>query len=464
MYEEYKKTIYRLAKLYDPIFCFNDNEWDDFASFISVDADCLKNCVDCEERTAEIGSMSFYSSPFFVLLIKTFICINNIKKIDELEYLTDDDSIRKVYKLLSDTVTLIGGLNADLAAFMCMKDERFSTNYAVQEWKNTNYQDSIGFLTYYLKDEIIDLDKDVLQLNIWSIKYDLETRLNIIYLSGVLLLIDDSPFINDDIKGISKDLYLYLITRLKNCRLIGMKLNIISPQVDIDNRGRIDNTTQMLMVYGYDNYDTYCLRLDLPHRGIRFLHYNNRSPGNGNNEVKCCILNREEYDAIIARYPEFPQLSEMFIDYGGQFALKERCNCKFDSPEEECLFNTLESEHEHIGFSEKEYDERSILDFIELLSYFFRLQRETIQSDEYAIKCFNFDRIMLQSKILASSIVHCELTGVDLKIDKQINSIVNAAFRYGIIERYDKSNGSYGIDDVKLVLEYTEDRISPLLR
>lgn len=63
-----------------------------------------------------------------------------------------------------------------------------------------------------------------------------------------------------------------------------------------------------------------------------------------------------------------------------------------------------------------------------------------------------------------NSIVHYELAGINLKIDEQINSIVNTAFRYGIIEQYDRSHESYGIDDVKIIMEYTEDRVSLLLR
>ena len=461
MYEDYLKTIYWLAELYEPIFHLSNSEWDEFASFLLVDAECLKERINSEMRIGEIERANFNCAPLFNVLLKTYICIENIKKINDIENNTDNSSIRQVYLSLYNTVTLISSLNAELAAFMCMKEDSFTTKYAVQDWESVNYQDDIWFLTNYMDDDPFSLNKETLQLSIKLIKYDIETRLNTIYCTGVLLLIDNSPFFKDDIKGISRDMYLYLISRLKNCRLIGMILNIGGPHVDINARGRIDNTTQMLMVYGYDNYDTYSLRLDLPHKGIRLLHYNNRSPGRGNDEVKCCIFSRDEYNETIKKYSGGSGLKELFIEYSDIFALKERSNCNFSSIEEERLFDLLESSHEHVGFSEVKYDEKSLLEFIELFSFFYRSQREIIQSDDYAIKCFNYDRIMFQSKLLLQSIIHCELTGTDYRIDEQINSIVRTAIRYGIVEQYD---GPYDIEDIKIIIECTEDRIRPILR
>lgn len=461
MYEEYLKTIYWLAELYNPIFHLTNSEWNDFANYLLVDVDCLIECINKEKRDIEFNSKEYNCAPLFDVLIKTFICIESIKRIIEIEDNTDNDSIREVYLLFDKIITWLTSLNADLATFMCMKDGSFSTKYAVQEWKNTNYHDNIWFLTNYMNDELFSLDANTLQIYIKSIKYDIETRLNSIYYTGVLLLIDNSPFIKDEIKSISKDFYHYLIVLLKNCRLIGMKLNLSGPQEEINSRGRINNTTQVLMVYGYDNYDTYCLRLDLPHKGIEFIHYNNRSPGSGNNEVESCIFSKEEYNVIIERYSEFPSLNELFVKHGNTYALKERCNCNFSSIEIERIFDSLEKSHGHIKFSEKKYDEKSILEFIELLSYFYESKRETIQSDEYVINCFNYDRIMLKSKCLMQCMIHRELTGEDYKIDKQIESIVKTAIRYGIIEQCDEP---YDIEDVKIIIEYTEDRIDPILR
>ena len=120
----------------------------------------------------------------------------------------------------------------------------------------------------------------------------------------------------------------------------------------------------------------------------------------------------------------------------------------------------LESNHAHISFSQTQHDENSILEFIEILSFFFGSRRGTIQSDDYAIKCFNLDKIMMKSKILAICIIHHEITGEDLRIEKQINQIVETAIKYGVYERYDEP---YGIDDVKLVIDCSMDRITSIL-
>lgn len=459
MYEKYKNTIYWLAKLFEPRFDLSRTQWKNFADFLLVDENKLKeNLLDEKSITTEY--VKFNCMSLFNHFMNTFLCISYIREIRELEDRTDDESIKRIISLFYNVVTQLSVMNAELATFMCMEESRFTREYAPQDWKGTYYVENIDFLMNYLETEAFRLDRDNLQLTVKSITYELEARLNFIYCIGVLLIIDSSPYLEDSIKHISKELYLYLITYLKNSRLIGMKLNLNSPHVEIGSRGRNDDTTQMLMVYGYNNYDTYCLRLDLPHKGIEFLHYNNRSPGSGGNEVKSCIFGEKEYLEIIEKYSEITGLSDMFIEYGGLFALKERCNCAFKSNEEKRLFDLLESNHAHISFSRKQHDENSILEFIELLSFFFGSKRETIQSDDYAIKCFNLDKIMMESKILANCIIRQEITGKDLRIDMQINQIVETAIRYGVYERDDEP---YGIDDVNLVIDCSMDRITPVL-
>lgn len=67
---------------------------------------------------------------------------------------------------------------------------------------------------------------------------------------------------------------------------------------------------------------------------------------------------------------------------------------------------------------------------------------------------------MMESKILANCIIRQEITGKDLRIDMQINQIVETAIRYGVYERDDEP---YGIDDVNLVIDCSMDRITPVL-
>ena len=460
MYENYKNTIYWLAKLFEPRFDLSCTQWKNFADFLLVDENKLKEYLLSEKRITTSEYVKFNCLSLFNLFMNTFMCISYIKEIRAIEDHTDDDSIKRIHCLLNNVVTKLSFMNADLATFMCMEEGRFTREYAAQDWKETYYAENISFLTYYLETKTFRLNRENLQLIVKSITYELETRSNLIYCIGVLLIIDSSPYFEDDIKHISKELYLYIKKKKKNSRLIGMKLNLNSPHVEIGSRGRNDDTTQMLMVYGYNNYDSYCLRLDLPHKGIEFLHYNNRSPGSGSNEVKSCIFSEKEYLEIIEKYSEIAGLRDMFIEYGGLFALKERCNCAFKSTEEEKLFDLLESNHAHISFSQTQHDENSILEFIEILSFFFGSRRGTIQSDDYAIKCFNLDKIMMKSKILAICIIHHEITGEDLRIEKQINQIVETAIKYGVYERYDEP---YGIDDVKLVIDCSMDRITSIL-
>ena len=473
LYNEYKKTINWLAGLYGlagtPISLHDDNEWMEFSSFLSVDLDSLKNSIHGNETEIE-GGLDYYTYSLFYVFIKTFRAVKTIKEIEGWSEITKDN-VRIIVNLLSQLERLMEGINSDISITMCMDKGILTRQYALNEWIGYSSHTEIERIRLCIDDlepETSD-HYDAILLIIKSVLSDLGNRINALFIVGVLLIISKSPVYDSDIKAIALELFEYLMFILKNGRLIGMQINCLypNPNIDSEDRGKDDNTTQLLIVSELVNHDSYCLRLDLSHKGVNYCHYNNRSPGNGNDWVECCLFSFSEYEYILSIYPEFLWQKNYFIEYENKVALKEKNNCMFESPEEEHIYDKIANSHSHIPVFSKEYSEESIINFIKILSFSFPSvnSKEIDTSFEFAKKCFNYSTIMTYVWLLNKKALRPSLDGAandDIDIDKLLHAIVNAAERYGLLDRLEDNSDFYSLSAISLIVDAAKDRITPL--
>ena len=231
---------------------------------------------------------------------------------------------------------------------------------------------------------------------------------------------------------------------LKNGRIISIQANSLyfDSAKKCDDRTKQDNTTRLQILYGYENFDTYVMRVDLSHKGQPFIHFNNASPG----KVCSYLFNKEEYENTISRYP---LLQSCFVEYSNdRWALKERNNCEL-TEEMARMFDTVESEKAHkIVFSES-FSEDCVVRFIELFSNM--LPATCLipidKNGEHARKCFNYDILIRNTTLLyltcMSNLVRDESESINLLID----DIFDKALNYGLIleEEQIKRDPLFGI-------------------
>ncbi len=453
-YEQYKKTIiWCIEKNHDySSFNLDESQINDLAMFLKIDINDIKNALSCIDKISVNNQEHYY----FRILVRALFAKKELDNITH-EGFFDCQNMHILLSHLSSCQHHMTMLNADISTYMCIRNNTFTWRYAVQDWSGYGSGIVLEFLKNLCSNDCLENNLSEINCMVASITYDMATRINTIYLIGVLLIIENSPFIDDEIKNISKDLYLYLIKTFKNSRLVGLRIN--SKPVLISDvhsqRGRLFNTTRIMIIYSYDNYDAYCLRLDLPHKGIEFIHYNNRSPGDGyGTEVVSCVYSEEEYHEVLMKHNDIPKLKEFFIEYSGIFALKERCNCEFSDDREKQVFDKLEEEHSHAFISKHQYSEEKIEEFAQILSCFLAPScLQTIDADyEFARSCFNRNKLMYELHKLIIIGLNSNLERI--MSQRLIDTIIERAIRYRLFDCNESEKEEWkNIDGVYLVID-----------
>ena len=249
------------------------------------------------------------------------------------------------------------------------------------------------------------------------------------------------------------------ITMLRNGRVIAVQANTLYQDLKKDHEIRTkqaDNTTRLQVMYGFDNFDTYELRLDLAHQGEGFIHYNNLSPGG----IKCCLFTLEEYHKVIEEYPD---LRDCFVVYANQAALKERKNCPFTS-EMKDHYEIIRSKQEHIRAVSSTFQEIDLIDFLDIVkrmlpkSWVGRIDKDGI----FAKYCFDHDILMTRATILCYTL----LVNDAYDTYRLLEYLSNKAVFYGLIE-YDEQllyDDAAGICDLicqsnNRIFEYSGQRL-----
>lgn len=452
--DEYEKTILSLAISFaiSPVFSLKDEDILGLANFLQVNVALLKRALSFPgDRINEFTIVKFgedkvncsqlWDNTFFVCLFRVYYIYENINK---LKSGIDYDDIRFNKELFWGIVHQFDMLHAAMTTFECMYKEGFSYNYTVFDNGDFRPMDFINALQLYLScEDSMQFNKSFISVIYLIFRYEIHTRIKTLHLIVIAQIFKHSSFLKEEEKIIASELYDYLLFILKNGRVISIQTNLLYVTENvIEQRRRTENTTRMQIIYGYGNYDTYVLRLDLAHIGEEYIHWNNKSPGG----LKSCIFNDDEYQTVIKIYPE---MEACFIQYDTRWALKERRNCEF-SEVSKIVYESVRSEKEHeADFYDSE--ERLIISFVQMISRMLPIKCNVVIDIEetHAQACFNLDKIMSWVYILYLSLLS-ELD--DGYIQKILNITIDRAIDYGIINKDEKSQ-FLSIEGVCLIVE-----------
>ncbi len=464
---DYEKTIYGMAIAHSSsyTYVFKDEDVNRIASLLNVDYELFDRAIKFSQNgyipagQLKLGDVYYCTDCLRnAELLNTLIRIYFIyKSLENLSDGTGYDDILNNFQLFQSCIGEFESINASISAFECMSRGFFSLDFAVYNNGDYNPKKQLDLLHYFLIDGLQEnlkeyfFDPSYPQFLYRLLSYDLITRINSIYLITITLIIKYSYFLSNHTKNIAEEMYSYLFGTLQNARVISAQTNYLFPSGadDIEHRGKENNTTRLQILYGYQNYDTYFLRLDLAHKGQGFIHYNNKSPGG----VKTCLFTKKEYDAFVLKYA---QSSRFFIQYGNRYALKELINLNL-TDEEVGIFEEIRKTKEHLEAFNENYSEEYVEEFIGIVSCM--LPNTCVVGidleEEHARRCFNYDKIMFNSVILDLAILSRDKEA----INKCIENIVSLAQHFNLISEGNVDSLKC-IEGVCLIIDEAKNHIS----
>lgn len=453
---QYTQTIYEIAVLYgqNGIFKLCEEDISALAGLLQFDAQKLATALSLGDEKAFKSSYnsSACKHMLFDVLIRCFFISKNIKDLDMDLSASDQtsvalDMLQKNIDILRDSFHHFEMANANLGTFSCLIANQFSlvhTLFADPQY-NPNQQLTLLQSLLYNRENAVS-DPSLVSLILRLVKYDLSTRANALYLIAIVQIIIHSPYFSPEIRAIADDLYCHLLEIFRNARLLAVQLNSLhlDTKIPIADRGKQNNTTRLLLLYGYGNYDAYALRLDFAHKGEGFIHYNNQSPGG----IKSNLFTASQYAEIISSHPE---ASDLFIAYGNRYALKEKINIDFDA-NTSSLYSKLQALNTHISSFHDTFSEEHVLEFLAILSKMIpdRCYVPIDKTQAFAKHYFNFDYLMLLTRFLYTA----EIDRDNASIKELKKAIVSRAVRYSIIDSEDPSFNT--LDGINLILEEAE--------
>lgn len=283
----------------------------------------------------------------------------------------------------------------------------FSSTYELQH--STNIHDIHEFALYDSSSSFLPMDRiNLLRSIILSpslandfeelipiiqilLNYDFSTRSLALYLVIICQVFMHSSFLSGEVILIFRELYSHLLIVLRNARVISVSISDLYQDLckpPIQRTKNTDETSRLQIVFCYDNFDAYSLRLDLAHLGINITHFNTSSPGG----TKCHFFTCDEHSNILDQHPES---YDFFIQYGSSWALKERSNLSLSSHQSQ-LYDTLCKQKEHSPVFSSRYSESSIINALSLLSralpneYHIPFDKQGI----YLNYCFSYNKVV----------------------------------------------------------------------
>lgn len=348
--QKYNQTVFQLAKDYAEYVGISDQKLiDDLSNMLGVDSSSLSKSFSDHEETSDFEESFKHYKLFsvFVQLSMLKTRINTISDInDESVNYKDCETIRTVIQFFE---------SANLAlAEQCVSLGKNWYKYMLFDCNGLSYHfvpDNVQLLF----DENWDGDvKDMLLLYYRWFKYDISSKANTLYFFASLYLISDSEFLPAYIKDFAKLLIEKLKPLCTDGKILSMQINSCVPELDASQRKSDADTAAMQFVVGFDNYDSYYVRLDRSHKGQQCLHLNAGTPGEfsaGSGKwTKCFCFSSDEYQKVINNYPSF---ADYFIEhetaYNTVYFIKEKTNCDISKKDSELLSSIISSKaHETI--------------------------------------------------------------------------------------------------------------------
>lgn len=452
----YEMTIYTLAMAYaeSPLFSVNDEMIGDLAQLLMVNEELLRYALsgntsfkygDVRIKFGEktVDCSDYFKNTFFASIINLYFAYKELHKISDA---TDEDTIIENIEHIRAAIFYFDSTNANNATYECMLEQQFSYKHTVYDSGDFPPMDYLKMLmTLVTSGDCLEYDKFLLSITSHLARYELRTRINALYLIMITQIIMHSPFFEEEIHKMALELHEHLMFILKNGRIISIQVNSLyfDSSKSCDERTKRDNTTRLQILYGYENFDAYVMRVDLSHQGQPFIHFNNASPG----KVCSYLFNKEEYENTISRYP---LLQSCFVKYSNdRWALKERNNCDLTEEMTE-MFDAVESEKAHKGVFSESFSEDCVVRFIDLFSNLLpSICLIPIDKDgEHARRCFNYDILIRNTTLLYLACISSFIRNESESINLLIDDIFNKALNYGLIfdEEQIERDSLFGID------------------
>lgn len=403
----YEKTMISLIISYLQIYPnLGVNEWEKICTDINIRYVLISRFTEqaievgnfrCEKIVFDEEEVSICNNWYDYGLLECLVNYNKIiQLIDKIKIGNEHKLLKNNFDTYLSICDLINLINVKSGTFECMRNDKFSREHAPQSFESFKPFEFIQlFKNCLCCDEIYNSHKDLLILAYRILNYQIRTHLNAMFLIVALQILKSSQFLKKEVSIIAKSLYDDLHKLLKDARVINVMYNNHHIDLDIqsEKRGRKKNTTRLQIIYGYDNYDIYGLRLDTAHKGVKYFHFNNVSP----NEVEYYPIEESEYNNIIK---QIPTAEECFINFNHLWFVKENYQNKLKSVDL-ILFREQMKTQKHKDVFSDDIIETDIIRFFEAIYNFVYLQfTQQVDYDGKSEKLlFRFDKLMFYSNI-----------------------------------------------------------------
>lgn len=192
----------------------------------------------------------------------------------------------------------------------------------------------------------------------------LEAHLDYLILVTILMCICISPFCDDIEKNIASCFLDNLSSSLPNCRIedIFMEPNVYFSESEPGNR----TSTKLEIFFSLNNEDKYQLRVDFPHKGVDYIHFNLYEPY----AETAFPIDAYEYTEILKNHGDI--VDKFFYKSGSKWWFRNSFSrlIKDLSDEQSALRDALESlfnEHQHYRAFPDNISESSVKAFLDEL-------------------------------------------------------------------------------------------------
>ena len=201
----YEMTIYTLAMAYaeSPLFVVDDEMISDLTQLLLVDEELLRHAllanasfrydnvlIKFGEKT--INCTDYFDNTFFTSLIKINLAYKSLNKLSDK---TDEGAIIENIKQIQSAIFYFDTINANNATYECMLEQQFSHKHTVYDSGVFPPMDYLDMLrTLVICDDCLGYDKSLLLIATHLARYELQTRLNTLYMVMITQIIMHSPF------------------------------------------------------------------------------------------------------------------------------------------------------------------------------------------------------------------------------------------------------------------------------
>ena len=104
----------------------------------------------------------------------------------------------------------------------------------------------------------------------------LEAGIDFMKVQATLLTLAESPLYSDSVREIAKSIALLFKEMLVNSRILKIVIepNFMNSEFEVGFK----KSTKIEIFFSLENGDRFCLRLDFPHEGVPYIHYNLHEP------------------------------------------------------------------------------------------------------------------------------------------------------------------------------------------